>query len=383
MTRLGPQGDDPERRILDDVGSDSGFLAFAEISNSDLLFLVPALLAAMVTLEVVVIATGRFFVGVALAVLVLGVAGAYVHICPDHRTPLGLLRSFITYHRRETTMTLTNETTDSATDPPPDARKLTQIQTVEPEADAIRRRDETLVGAVRIEPANLALADRDQWERSARGLGAVLNTLDYPVQIHSSARRVNPAQLTAAYDDRRTDPDVRSTPALAEIVDVYRRRRPQEFRERGTSVRQYHVLVPVGIESVSLEEHTWVSRLATIPLVGDPLASLFADVLLRDDRREAIEARQRALLDERRSHLSDQLRSVEDIGVQTVPAADLVTLVEEYWSGQRTAYPDAGPHLRTTPVVLSDHTSEPDPDPGTPRSPTNPTTPADTEEPRQ
>ena len=375
MTRSGPGSDDPERRILDDFGSDSGFLAFADVSNADLLFLVPALLVAMVALEITVIATGQFFAGVALALVVLGIAGAYVYICPDHRTPLGLLRSFIAHHRRETTMTLTTDT-DDGTDTPPDVRELTRVRAVEPEADAIRRRDETLVGALRIEPANLALADPDQWDRAARGLGSVLNSLDYPVQIHSSARRVDPERMTAAYDDRRTDPDVKSTPALQEIVekcrtahefafqkprpsweeivDVYRRRRPQEFHERGTSIRRYHATIPVDIQAVSLQENAWVGRLESVPLVGTLLASVLADALMQDERRGAIEERQRSILEERRTHLADQLTSVEGVDVHPVTAADLTTLVEEYWCGQRTEYTDAGPHLRTAPVVTSE-----------------------------
>ena len=354
MTCLGPGGDDPERRILEDIGSDSGFLAFADVSNADLLFIVPALLVAMVTLELTVLVTGQFFAGVALALVVLGVASAYVYICPDHRTPLGLLRSFIAHYRRETTMTFTNQDADDGTDTPPDVRELTQVRAVEPEADAIRRQDETLVGALRIDPANLALADNEQWDRAARGLGAVLNSLDYPVQIHSSARRVDPDRMTAAYDDRRTDPDVRSTPALKEIVEVYRRRRPQEFRDRGTSIRQYHAIVPVEIQAVSLQDNAWVSRLEGVPLIGDRLASMLADALLQDERRDTIEERQRAILEERRTHLADQLTSVEGLDIQPVTAADLTTLVEEFWSGQRTEYSDAGPHLRTTPVVMGD-----------------------------
>jgi hypothetical protein len=349
MTAPGPGGNDPQRRILDDVGSDSGFLAFADVSNADLLFLVPALIVAMVSLEMVVIVTGRFFVGVVLALAVLSLAGAYVHVCPNHRTPIGLITSFVTHHRRENTMTFTNTNADTGTDSPPDTRELTHVRAVEPEADAIRRQDETLVGAVRIDPANLALADQAQWDRAARGLGAVLNALDYPVQIHSSARRVDPARMTAAYDDRRTDPDVRSTPALTEIVEVYQRRRPQEFHERGTSVRQYHAIVPVAIQEVSLEDNAWVRRLQSIPLIGGHIGSVVADVLLRDERRKAIEERQHAILRDRRTHLAEQLTSVEGVAARPVPATDLVTLVEEYWSGNRTEYPDAGPHLRTNP----------------------------------
>ncbi|MFC6732367.1 hypothetical protein [Haladaptatus sp. DYSN1] len=355
MTGLGPGGDDSERRILDDVGSDSGFLAFTDVSNADLLFLVPALIVAMVTLEAVVIVTGQFFVGVALALTVLAVAGAYVHVCPDHRTPLGLISSFLTHHRRENTMTFTNTTTDTGADTPPDARELTHVRAVEPEADAIRRQDETLVGAVRIDPANLALADQAQWDRAARGLGAVLNALDYTVQIHSSARRVDPARMTAAYDDRRTDPDVRLTPVLAEIVEVYRRRRPQEFQERGTSIRQYHAIVPVGIQEVSIEDNAWVRRLQSIPLIGDNVGSVVADVLLRDERREKIEERQHAILRDRRTHLTEQLTSIEGVTACPVTTPDLVTLVEEYWSGNRAEYPESGPHLRTTPVVMDKH----------------------------
>ncbi|QLD89626.1 hypothetical protein HWV07_11540 [Natronomonas salina] len=360
MNRPGPEDGDWERRVLDDFGSDSGFLAFADISNAELLFLGPVLGVAMLVLEVVVLTTDRFFVGVALSLAILGVAGLYVAICPDHRTPLGLLQSFISHHRRDSTMTFTTVTASEESDTPPDVRELTRVRAVEPEVDAIRRPDETLVGAVRIDPANLTLADSDRWNRAARGFGDVLNALDYPVQIHSSARRVDPARMTAAYDDRRTDPDVQSTPALQEIVDVYRNRRSQEFRERGTSIRQYHVLVPVPIQAVSLESHPWIQRLEGVPVVGPRLAPPLADWLLYDDRREAVVERQREILTDRRRHLVDQLTSVDGVDVHSVSAADLTTLVEEYWTGQRAEYPDDGPNLRTTPVVMPEHSDQHD-----------------------
>lgn len=257
-------------------------------------------------------------------------------------------------------MTFTTATATEGSDTPPDVRELTRVRAVEPEVDTIRRTDETLVGAVRIDPANLTLADSDRWDRAARGFGEVLNALDYPVQIHSSARRVDPSRMTAAYDDRRTDPDVQSTPALQEIVDIYRHCRPREFRERGTSIRQYHVLVPVPIQEVSLESHPWIQRLEGVPVVGARLAPPLADWLLYDDRREAIVERQREILADRRRHLVDQLTSVEGVDVRPVSAADLTTLVEEYWSGQRAEYPDDGPNLRTTPVVMGEHSGQHD-----------------------
>lgn len=380
MTRLELGDGDPERRILGDLGSDSGFLAYVHVSNADLLFLGPAILVVMLLFELVVIATGRFFVGVGVALVVLGIASGYVYVCPDHRTPLGLLWSFITHHRRDTTMTFTTTAATTATDPstdtPADVRELTRVRAVEPDADAIRRADETLIGAVRIEPANLALADGDQWDRAARGLGDVLNALDYPVQIRSAAYRVEASRMTAAYADRRTDPDVQSTPALETIVDVYRRRRPQEFRERGTSIRQYHAIVPVDIQAVSLADHPWVRRLKSAPLVGDHLASLLADGLLYRKCRETIEERQRGILNERRSHLAEQLSSVEEVTARPVAATDLAELVEEYWSGRRTEYADTAHDIRTSPVVMAAHDPEQD---HQHRSTTDPTTPSPTE----
>lgn len=359
MTEVGPDGGDPKRRILDDFGSDTGFLAFIDVSNADLLFLGPVLVGAVFVLELVVIATGRFFVGLGIALTILAVAATYVYVCPDHRTPIGLLQSFITYYRGKTTMTHTNIQTGEHdginTWSGGDVRELTRVQTVETEVDAIRRHDETLVTAVRIEPANLALADDQQWEQAARGLGNVLNAIEFPIQIHSAARRIDPERMTAVYKDRRTDPDVQASPVLEDIVEVYRRRRPQEFRRRGTSVRQYYALVPVDIQAVSLEAHRWVRRLERMPLVGNRCAPLLADWLMRHHRQATIEERQREILTERRRRLTQQLRSVEGVDVQPLSAGDIAELVEEYWSGMRTDYPDAGPHLRTTPVVMSNH----------------------------
>lgn len=350
--------DDPDRRIIDNIGSDSGFLAFVDVSNADLLFLGPAFVVATFLLELVVIATGRFFVGVGVGLVVFGVAVLYVFVCPDHWTPFGLLRSFITYHWRDSTMiftdTATSMATPSGTVSPADVRELTRVRAVEQTVDAIRRADETLIGGVCIEPANLTLADDDRWDRAARGFGEVLNTLDYPVQIHSSAHRVDPDRMTAAYDDRRADPDVQSTPALRTIVSVYRRRRPEEFRERGTSIRRYHAIIPVDLQAVSLANHPWVRRLQSAPMVGDRLASLLADCLMYRNHGETVRERQRAILKERRDNLREQLSTVDGVTVRSVTATDLAELVEEYWSGRRSEYSNDGPYLRTTPVVMAD-----------------------------
>jgi len=64
-----------------------------------------------------------------------------------------------------------------------EVRYLTRLQRVYPHA--IERTDGALVGAMKVEPANMALEDDDAWAKAVQSLSEFANsTVDFPVKIY-------------------------------------------------------------------------------------------------------------------------------------------------------------------------------------------------------
>jgi hypothetical protein len=339
---------DPQRRILDEFGAADEIVGIdIDYSLADLKLFLPALAVALLLVAVASRLGGTWATlgGLGAALVVLLLTGAVVFVAPAHMTPQQWLGRIAAFTRRERTRTAVGAT---ATDR---SGRLTQVARFIPEADALERRDGQLVAAIRIDPANMALATHEEWNAAADALGDALNTLDFPIQLHSSARSVDPDRLTAGYRARRDDPDVLANESLAEIIDIYERRLPAEFRSRGTSIRTYHVLVPVGVREVQLADRGAVAKLTSLPYVGGLLAILGAES--SGLSAAEITQRQRETLDTRLTDVRSAIRSVEGCDCTVVSADRLASLLEEFWTGRRTEYDDTRDRVRSVSVVTA------------------------------
>lgn len=370
------------RQILDQLGTDDDNIGGldVDIGWGDLWILVPGLLLGVVAYEAASAVTGVFGPGIVRAVapyhpaLVVAVqligqllaalagfaclvaAGFVIVMTPEGRTPIEWAGDVWSFRRRAKELSPFAETEAERPE------SLTQIDRFHREAGAVERVDGTFVAAVEVEPANMALATDDEWDRVADDFGSALNALTFPTQIRTSARPVDPDDITAPYAARRDDADVRETPALANIIDVYRRRLPDEFDAKGTSVRDYHILVPVSPTDVQLDEQGATGRLGNIDVrvVGDVLETVVATRSGLDDVE--LQSEQRAELAERLGDVREAVDGVDGCRAGAVGVDDMARLAEEFWSGERTEYDDGAEvdRLRSFPVVLPGNAADRD-----------------------
>ncbi|UPV98925.1 hypothetical protein M0R88_10320 [Halorussus gelatinilyticus] len=346
---------DPRRRILDKFGADDEIAGIdTDYTLADLKLFIPTVALALICLLSGVASGGILPIlgGAFGAVIILAVTLTLVVVTPPHRTPQNWFTQILQFKRQPKLRTLTNRNPEERTE------TLMQISKFDADAGGVRREDGTLVGGVVVEPANMALATDEEWHIAADALGRALNSLGFDIQIRSTARQVDTADLVAGYDQRLDDADVRANDQLRSIIEVYRRRLPSEFRRRGTSVREYQILVPVSVHEVQLAERGALARLKTVPYIGGLLAVLGAESTRLSESE--LERAQHDLLTERRQAVEDAIRGLDSCTAEPVSAATLADWVEESWTGRRTQYDPEPDHdrLRTRLVTSGSQASE-------------------------
>jgi len=101
-----------------------------------------------------------------------------------------------------------------------EVRYLTRVGQVFPHA--IERSDGALVGAMKVEPANMALEDDDAWAKAVDSLSEFVNaTIDFPVKFYITSREVDQDDVVRDHQRRLGDADVRSRPVLKRLLDEY------------------------------------------------------------------------------------------------------------------------------------------------------------------
>jgi hypothetical protein len=241
------------------------------------------------------------------------------------------------------------------------ARSLTNVDSVLRRWDSVKRTDGGLVGAVRVLPSNMALADSDDWDTAANALAGFLRSISYDVQIYSTARPIDASEIVGPYRDRMDDPDVRENDQLRNLIRSYREKLPEEFERRRTSVREYYFLVAVEELDVRLSEQGIIGKLRAAPYVG----GLFEHI--GEDRSSLSEGE---ILVRQQRELNSRLRDVRR-GVTELPgcrpakvsAARLADLLEEYWTGQPSHYDEekAGSvRFHEMPIIRPDYEHDPE-----------------------
>jgi hypothetical protein len=345
------------RRILDQLGEDETLLT-TDYTLADLKLLVPGFVLAFLVLGMM--PAGWNVLGVVLGgAIMLGTVGV-IWLSPPHRVAhtwlIDAVKFYVTDIRGETLM-LAHDS-DSKSDA---ARSLTRVDTVLRRWDAVQRTDDALVGAKRVRPANMALADPSDWEDAADALGEFLRSLGFDIQIYSTARPVDAQQIVAPYRDRLNDPDVQDNDRLRSVIKAYRDTLPEEFERRRTSVREYYILVAVTEREVHLDEQGVLAQLADAPVVG-PVFGVIGSGRSDLDEGELLVRQHREL----QSRLQKVRRGIAGLpGCQPgqVTAARLTDLLEEFWTGEPSHFDEEGVdsiRFHDVPFVRPDFERDPD-----------------------
>ncbi|WP_255150123.1 hypothetical protein [Halorarius halobius] len=227
-----------------------------------------------------------------------------------------------------------------------DAAAHTRLERVHPDHDAIERTDGALVGAIRVEPASMALATDEEWTRTTQAFTDVLNTtVEFPIQLYATTRSFPVDEYLATYEDRLDDPDVQDNPTLERLIESYTDWYRRDLATRETTIRDHYVIVPVRPTSVRHTDHGVTAQLVDVPVLG-AFVDAFTASRAAEERAAMAEA-----LDERCRGLERAIREIDGCTARRVSAADLTDLLADYWTTADTDARDTATALRTTPLV--------------------------------
>jgi hypothetical protein len=268
-------------------------------------------------------------------VVAIGLGALFVYLTPDYTTSLTWITTLLRYRRKS--KQLNHE----------DARTTTQVERVHPHDDAIERTDGALLGFVKVDPPAMALATDAEWAAVAGAFEGFLNTVvEFPIQLYSTTQRFPIETFLARYEARLDDPDVKTNPQLAKLIERYVEWYAAELDSRRMTIREHYVIVPVTPSEVSFESEGMTRKLASIPWLG-----WLIDLWLAPGTEEVHEAMVDAL-DERVRRVEGGIREIQGCSAGRIGVDDAVQLLAEFWSGEARAYGDMERVLRTRPVVV-------------------------------
>jgi hypothetical protein len=363
----------PSRRVLATFGEPEEFFGF---TLADLKLFLPALFAGLIVggNTPAALQPAGWLLGGALVVGSLIV----IYATPSYQTATTWLWEKVRYSLTSSRFVLNTLSERSPTDdelrptvessddseerttvPRPSRSKntesLTDFERFHLSADAGERNDGYVFGALRVKPANMALATQSDWERVAEQFGAVVNGIEFPFQIYSRVTPVDPDRITAGYRDRLDTDDLETTPAFRELVATYAQRFPDEFAKRGTGIREYYVVVPVSPLAVQtggsrLGEDGVLAQLGDLPYIGGFVRGFSAT---RSSTNEDVRARQVAELDRRLNTVADGLRRIEGCRSDRLLTEELAEILDDFWSGSETGPTTTTRPPRSSPAVTA------------------------------
>ena len=357
-------GNDPTRRVPTKLQSSGEFWRGYTIDD---LLVGATPFIAMVLITAYLLPANVRVVGYVLAGVALVVGAVAVHLAPDHLTASEWVDGFV--HRIRTPDEMRNVRYDfdavrEQTDYPEAGvlelaqrtQDLIDVERIHTDIDAIERTDGAIVGAVRVEPTNMALTTPTHWRDNVDAFTDFLNnTVEWPIEIFSTTTPFPVEDYVSRREQRLEDDDVRENAVFRDLIEYWLDWYPRELELRGTNLREYYVVVPVRPEDVEggeREERTAVDKLADLPGIGALFGRLASgDELSEAERRD----RMQRTLDERLSMVENEgFQSIDGCRASRVEGPELARVLIRYWSGEDANYGDMEQVLRDGIVVDGD-----------------------------
>lgn len=351
------------RRIPDNI-DDNDLLAGYRLRDM-LVAAVPALVALIVTQYISVLPEGYTLPLVGVS----GVIGVFLLVAtPDHLNTETWVKSYYTYltqpknvqyhaseygmaregkeYVAEGKMWEADETTQEAI----------RIKKFHPSGNAVERDDGDMVGALRIDGANMALASEETWNRMVGQWGGFLNnTCDFPLQLYATSRTFPVKEYIDTYRRRRNDPDLTETPILKGLLEDYMRWYPSEYLTwQGVNERRYFIIISVSENEIygrGRDESSALEPLTKIPKIGGYVKRYMRGQAARSEAEKKVK-----MMKELNQRLETTRMGVDNIGgchAYKMSAGAYAILLKEYWSGREIDGVDGNETLHRHPVVGS------------------------------
>lgn len=153
---------------------------------------------------------------------------------------------------------------------------MSTIAAVHDNENVIERSDGVLIGAVKVDPANMSMATDEEWDHAAQVWGEFVSTLDFPIQIFSPTRVGANAGLIDRYMSRQDDEDISQKPLAKELINDFIDWYPQYLDWQGTHQREYYILV-------ACEPGEQASQGRVSSRESEPISSVSLDEQFRGD----------------------------------------------------------------------------------------------------
>ncbi|QCS44646.1 VirB4 family type IV secretion system protein [Natrinema versiforme] len=233
-----------------------------------------------------------------------------------------------------------------------EVRYLTRLNRVYPHA--IERTDGALVGAMKVEPANMALEDDEAWAKAVQSLSEFVNsTVDFPVKIYITSREIDEDDIVREHQNRLGDADVRSRPVLKRLLEEYvaaNTNENEDIDSETTTIREYYLITAVTDSDIEQFDETGdsvLAYLADVPVLGR-LFGRFQSEELSESKRDQLKEEK---LESRLAQLRRGGSSLYRCSISPVDAYDLARVTKEYWTCQSQDYADMTSAIGTFPVV--------------------------------
>ncbi|MDY6778971.1 MAG: hypothetical protein SV760_00155 [Halobacteria archaeon] len=351
---------DPTRRIPKKLNESDDF--WRGYTLDDLLVgAAPFITAVLFTAYV--LPSGLRFIGYILSVLALILGAIIIYATPDHLTSSEWLQSYVHYIRRPKDVIHVRYDFDSVREqkdfPESDflelderTQDLIDIERILKNQDAIERTDGRIIGAVRVEPANMALTTNERWADNVGAFTDFLNnSVEWPLQIYSTTTEFPVERYVNHRKDRLRDDDVKENPIFEDLIEYWLDWYPQELEMRGTNLREYYIIVPVGPDEIDEggDEKTVLEKLSDVPLVGGLFGFFASKSGLSEEERRARMLRE---LDERLSMVRNEgIQKVDGCRAERVDSGELTRVLIEFWGGETVERSDTSEMIRTRQVV--------------------------------
>ena len=266
------------------------------------------------------------------ATLVFGAVGALELVL------LGMLKAKPSYYRLTEYLVIqlmwgVQDSHYGSGDSDPDVAQAPRLKQVHD--DAVERLGGHYVGAVEVEPANMALEDSDTW---ADAVGSLTNftasTLEFKAKMYVTSRDIDETGYVESHRNRLSDGDVENNPVLRALLRDFVNSRTDEDGNVDKTLppeRRYYVVTWVtddDVVDVQEDDQGVLDGLADIPVIGRAFDRFGGDEM----STEEVEAHKRRKLDDQLEQVKRGVSNLHRCRPRTVEPHELARLVREYWT---------------------------------------------------
>ena len=237
------------------------------------------------------------------------------------------------------------------------AQEITRVHRIHRDVGAVERDDGVFVGAVKVNPANMALASSARWDRMVKGWRDFINhNLDFPIQIYCTTEVLPVDEYMRQYEARASDRDIANRPIMKALLDDFTDWYPQYLSWQGTNQREYYIITTCSeseLRETVVGEKGFIERLGDLPFIGKYFERYRAS---RDERSEGEieEALVKSVEQRCRTIVKEGIMSLDGCSAERVSGVELAVMIKDYWQSTETDLDLDTEDLRSQPVVTYD-----------------------------